>query len=102
MHRHENELPKFWELAEAQIKTANPKDKIIRLKITIPTAKMMVRNEKLTPSAFNRLRAGNRERVLESIVNGVMQDERYAEAVAETYAKTLTIEEIIDRVHVPS
>ena len=96
------ELPKFLELAEAQIATANKRDKVIKLKVTLLTAKMMVENEKNPQSAFDGLRSQNRYRVLESIVAAVMQDEQYAEAVAEAYAKTLELDEIIDMVHIPS
>lgn len=53
-------------------------------------------------SIFEKLRAGNRERVLEAVVSAVMQDERYAEAVAAAYAKTLTLDEIIGIVHSPA
>lgn len=53
-------------------------------------------------SIFEKLRAENRERVLEAVVSAVMQDERYAEAVATAYAKTLTLDEIIGMVHSPA
>lgn len=55
-----------------------------------------------TQSAFDGLRSENLDRVLEAIVSAVMQDERYAEAVATAYAKTLTLDEIIGMVHTPA
>ncbi len=100
--RTRDHLPRFWELAQTRVEAAGRKDKVINLKITILTAKMMIEKEKGEITTFSELRAKNRERVLEAIVNGVMQDERYAEAVAKAYANTLTIDEIIEMVHTPA
>ena len=60
------------------------------------------KKNKEAQSAFGALRSENRDRVLEAIVSAVMQDERYAEAVATAYAKTLTLDEIIGMVHTPA
>jgi two-component sensor histidine kinase len=38
-------LPKFWELAENQLKYAGTRDKTINIKISINTARMMVEAE---------------------------------------------------------